>query len=71
MIYGLVYFLATPSSSMLLILYVIGNMDSTSWGTREVDLQSTKGGKTNRINSGSLGYQNDEETSCSIGTVCK
>ncbi|KAL4217246.1 Chitin synthase 2 [Mactra antiquata] len=35
LIHGLLYFLAIPSMSMLLMLYSIGNLHVVSWGTRE------------------------------------
>lgn len=35
MIFGLLYFLVTPSMQMLLIIYSIANLNNVSWGTRE------------------------------------
>nr|XP_022330055.1 uncharacterized protein LOC111128616 [Crassostrea virginica] len=33
--YGALYFLAVPTTSMLLLVYALGNLHVTSWGTRE------------------------------------
>jgi len=35
LIHGLIYFLAIPSMSMLLMIYSLGNLHIVSWGTRE------------------------------------
>ena len=35
-IYGIVYFLAIPTMSMLMIVYALVSMHVVSWGTREV-----------------------------------
>ena len=34
-LHGLLYFLAIPSMSMLLMIYSLGNLHVVSWGTRE------------------------------------
>ena len=34
-LHGFMYFLAIPSMSMLLMIYSLGNLHVTSWGTRE------------------------------------
>lgn len=33
--HGLLYFLAIPSMSMLMMIYALGNLDDISWGTRD------------------------------------
>ncbi|XP_061189192.1 chitin synthase-like [Saccostrea echinata] len=62
--HGLLYFLAVPSMSMLLILYSLGNMHNINWGTRE---NKTAAGqdvvirKKNKL----------EGQTCSIGDWCR
>ena len=34
-LFGLLYFLAIPSTSMLLIIYAVANLNVVSWGTRD------------------------------------
>ncbi|CAC5381736.1 CHS1 [Mytilus coruscus] len=40
--YGLLYFLCVPSGFLLLIIYSLCNMNSVSWGTREVAKKKTQ-----------------------------
>ncbi|XP_062596475.1 chitin synthase chs-2-like [Saccostrea cucullata] len=60
--YGIVYFLAVPTTSMLLLIYALGNLHVTSWGTRE----SNKQGKKRKQK-----QDNQEETSCSCFGICR
>ncbi|XP_062596477.1 chitin synthase chs-2-like [Saccostrea cucullata] len=60
--YGIVYFLAVPTTSMLLLIYALGNLHVTSWGTRE----SNKPGKI-----GKQKLEDPEESSCSCFGVCR
>ncbi|XP_061177707.1 chitin synthase chs-2-like [Saccostrea echinata] len=62
--YGLLYFLAVPSMSMLLILYSIGNMHNINWGTRESNI-ATERTLTDEIKS------KFEGQSCNIGDWCR
>ncbi|XP_048776394.2 chitin synthase chs-2-like isoform X3 [Ostrea edulis] len=62
--HGLLYFLAVPSMSMLLILYSIGNMHNINWGTREnksAAVQDTVIKKKNKL----------EGQTCSFGDWCR
>lgn len=61
-LYGVVYFLAVPTTSMLLLIYALGNLHVTSWGTRE----SNKPSKRRK-------QQLDEsnENSCSCFGLCR
>ena len=40
--YGALYFLAVPTTSMLLLVYALGNLHVTSWGTRESNKRGNK-----------------------------
>ena len=41
-LHGVLYFLAVPSMSMLLIFYSVGNMHNVNWGTRENKTQKVE-----------------------------
>ncbi|XP_061173520.1 chitin synthase chs-2-like [Saccostrea echinata] len=60
--YGIVYFLAVPTTSMLLLIYALGNLHVTSWGTRE----SNKPGKRSKQKP-----EDPEETTCSCFGLCR
>lgn len=62
--HGVLYFLAVPSMSMLLILYSIGNMHNINWGTREnksADSQEAVAKRKSKF----------EGHTCSIGEWCR
>lgn len=61
--HGLLYFLAVPSMSMLLILYSIGNMHNINWGTRE-NKATAQDMVVNR-------KRRFEGQTCSIGEWCR
>jgi len=42
LILGLVYYVALPSTNLLLIVYAIFNLNVVSWGTREVATKKSK-----------------------------
>ncbi|XP_076442789.1 chitin synthase chs-2-like [Babylonia areolata] len=42
--YGLLYFLAIPCTSMLLIFYAVGNLNVVKWGTRDDSKPASDGG---------------------------
>lgn len=65
MIHGLLYFLAVPSMSMLLILYSVGNMHNVNWGTRESEVDKNDSLSDKMIQRQFLGQ------SCSIGDWCR
>ncbi|XP_062614046.1 chitin synthase-like [Saccostrea cucullata] len=62
--HGLLYFLAVPSMSMLLILYSLGNMHNINWGTRE---NKTASGQDEVIRK----KNKLEGQTCSIGDWCR
>ncbi|KAK3093442.1 hypothetical protein FSP39_015756, partial [Pinctada imbricata] len=53
---GLLYFFAVPAVSVVLMVYAIGNIHVTSWGTREGTVDKKQKGK---------------EVECGFGTVCR
>lgn len=55
-IYGSLYFLAVPTTSMLMLIYALGNLHVTSWGTRESN--KVKKGKNVKVE------ENDDNCSC-------
>lgn len=64
-LHGLLYFLAVPSMSMLLIFYSVGNMHNVNWGTRESKVDKNDGSSAKMIQRQFLGQ------SCSIGDWCR
>lgn len=64
-LHGLLYFLAVPSMSMLLIFYSVGNMHNVNWGTRESKVDNNDGSSAKMIQRQFLGQ------SCSIGDWCR
>jgi hypothetical protein len=40
--HGIIYYLLIPAGYLILIIYAFGNMNSVSWGTREVAKKKTK-----------------------------
>lgn len=55
-IYGSLYFLAVLTTSMLMLIYALGNLHVTSWGTRESN--KVKKGKNVKVE------ENDDNCSC-------
>ena len=63
-LHGVLYFLAVPSMSMLLIFYSVGNMHNVNWGTRENKSQKADD-SSNSVQKRFLGQ------TCSIGDWCR
>ncbi|KAK3092974.1 hypothetical protein FSP39_009557 [Pinctada imbricata] len=53
---GLLYFFAVPAVSVILMIYAIGNIHVTSWGTRELTVDKKQKGR---------------EVACGFGDVCR
>ncbi|XP_062614047.1 chitin synthase chs-2-like [Saccostrea cucullata] len=64
-LHGLLYFLAVPSMSMLLIFYSVGNLHNVNWGTRESKTAKKDDSSTQKIKKRVLGQ------SCSFGDWCR
>lgn len=62
MIYGPIYFLAVPTTSMLMLIYALGNLHVTSWGTRESS--KTKKRKNQAV------HDSLDVCSCSVNWRC-
>lgn len=41
LLHGLLYFLAIPSMSMLMMIFALGNLNDISWGTRDAGATAT------------------------------
>ncbi|XP_062600263.1 chitin synthase chs-2-like [Saccostrea cucullata] len=63
--HGLLYFLAVPSMSMLLIFYSVGNLHNVNWGTRESKTAKKDDSSSQKIKKRVQGQ------SCSIGDWCR
>lgn len=59
--YGSLYFLAVPTTSMLMLIYALGNLHVTSWGTRESD--KVKKGKNVKVE--------EYDDNCSCFGLCR
>lgn len=44
-LFGLLYFLAIPCTSMILVFYAVANLNVVSWGTRDSTTPTTRGGE--------------------------
>lgn len=64
-LHGVLYFLAVPSMSMLLIFYSVGNMHNVNWGTREKKVDKNDDSSARNVQKQFLGQ------SCSIGDWCR
>ncbi|XP_062604879.1 chitin synthase chs-1-like [Saccostrea cucullata] len=64
-LHGLLYFLAVPSMSMLLIFYSVGNLHNVNWGTRESKTAKQDDSSSQKIKKRVLGQ------SCSFGDWCR
>lgn len=41
LLYGVIYYLAIPSTYILLIIYALCNLNNIAWGTREIKTKKT------------------------------
>lgn len=60
-IYGALYFLAVPTTSMLMLIYALGNLHVTSWGTRE----------SNKVKKGKHLKVDESDDNCSCFGLCQ